>query len=129
MDKYVQNTKTALQRGYSKLDGIFTDKEAWGLFRLAAFGETIGWILLMIGIYFSVKELPGHENVLAVGGSIHGILYIFYVFIIIFAHRSLQWGFWRFTISGAVSTFPFGALIFERWEARRRRLLKIGTST
>lgn len=96
------------------------------LFRLAALLETIGWMLLVTGIVFSVKMLPQHETVLALGGSIHGIFYIFYVFIIIFAHRSLGWGFWRFVVSGAVSTFPFGALAFERWEARRRKIIGRG---
>ena len=114
--------KKRVTKSYSALDGIFSDKEAWLLFRIAALIETIGWILLVTGIIFSVKKLPQHETVLALGGSIHGIFYIFYIFIIIFAHRSLKWGVWRFIVSGAVSTFPFGALIFEQWEARRRRI-------
>lgn len=91
------------------------------LFRMAAFAETISWMLLLTGIYFSVNELPGHDSVLAVSGSIHGIIYIFYVFIVIFAHQSLGWGVWRFIISGLVSSVPFGALIFEIWEAKRRK--------
>ena len=117
----LHNIKEKVAKSYKALDNIFTDKEAWLLFRIAAFLETIGWVLLVTGIVFSVKKLPQHETVLALGGSIHGIFYIFYIFIIIFAHRSLKWGVWRFIFSGAVSTFPFGALLFELWEARRRK--------
>ena len=117
----VHTVKKSLSHAYKSLDGIFSDKEAWLLFKIAALLETIGWILLMTGIIFSIKKLPQHDTVLALGGSIHGIFYIFYIFIIIFAHRSLKWGVWRFIFSGAVSTFPFGALLFELWEARRRK--------
>ena len=119
----LHNIKEKVAKSYKALDNIFTDKEAWLLFRIAAFLETIGWVLLVTGIVFSVKKLPQHETVLALGGSIHGIFYIFYIFIIIFAHRSLKWGVMRFLVSGAVSTFPFGALIFEKWEAHRRKRL------
>jgi integral membrane protein len=119
----LQTFKKRVATSYNALDNIFSDKEAWLLFRIAAILETIGWILLVTGIIFTIKQLPQHETVLALSGSIHGIFYIFYIFIIIFAHRSLKWGVWRFLISGAVSTFPFGALLFEKWEARRRKRL------
>lgn len=118
----MRNIRKQLSRAYEALDNIFTDKEAWMLFRLAAFSETIGWMLLITGILFSHYEWAWHETVLAIGGSIHGIIFVFYTFIIIFAHRSLGWGVWRFIVSGIVSNFPFGALIFEMWESHRRKL-------
>jgi integral membrane protein len=112
-------------KAYNALDNIFTDKEAWGLFRIAAFVETFGWTCLIIGITSVKLQWPQHEAILAVSGSIHGILYIFYIFIVIFAHRSMKWSFWRFLWAGAVSVVPYGALVFEAWVARRRKHGKI----
>jgi integral membrane protein len=106
---------------YDNLKGIFTDKEAWMLFKLAAFLETFGWILLITGILFSHYKWFGYDYALPIAGSVHGILYLFYVFIVFFAHRSMQWSVWRFLVAEAVSNAPFGALIFELWVARRRR--------
>ena len=42
--------KETAKKAYNALDNIFSDKEAWALFRLAAFLETFGWTCLIIGI-------------------------------------------------------------------------------
>jgi integral membrane protein len=113
------------KKAYDILDNIFTDKEAWGLFKLAAFVETFGWMCLLIGIAAVKLQWPHNDVYLAISGSIHGIFYIFYIFIVIFAHRSLHWSKGRFLLAGAVSVVPFGALVFEAWVARRRTLGKV----
>lgn len=121
----MENIKSTAVKAYDTLDNIFSDKEAWGLFRLAAFVETFGWTCLLIAIAAVKLQWPYNETILAISGSIHGIFYIFYVFIVIFAHRSLRWGIWRFLVAGAVSVVPYGALVFEAWVARRRKLGKV----
>jgi integral membrane protein len=113
--------KTLAKRAYAALDGIFTEKEAWLLFRLAAFVETFGWTCLLIGIAAVEWKWPNAKVYIALGGSIHGILYLFYLFIVIFAHRSLKWGVWRFIFAELISVVPYGALVFELWVAHRRR--------
>lgn len=118
-------TVQSIKRLYHELDGIFTDKEAWFLFKVAAFLETIGWTLLIIGILFSYNHWVGYDFILPIAGSIHGIFYLIYIFIVFFGHRSMKWGIWRFLFAEAISTVPFGALIFEQWVARRRRTGKI----
>jgi len=117
--------KPILWRAYSALDNIFTDKEAWTLFKWAAFLETFGWTLLIIGIVFSYNKWAGHDAVLAVAGSIHGIFYIGYLFIVIFGHRSMNWSVWRFIFAELISVVPYGALAFELWVAHRRKTGKI----
>lgn len=114
-----------IKRLYNELDGIFTDGEAWFLFKASAFLETFGWTLLIIGIVFSVERWPGYDWILPVAGSIHGIFYLGYTFIVFFAHRSLRWGVWRFLFAEAISVVPYGALALEWWAARRRRNGKI----
>lgn len=109
------------RRFYDSLNGVFTDKEAWFLFKTSALLETIGWTLLIIGILFSVYKWPLYDYVLPIAGSLHGIFYIMYVLIVFFAHRSMKWSFWRFVVAEAVSVAPFAAWAFEQWVARRRR--------
>ena len=119
------NIKRTIQKAYDALDNIFTDKEAWGLFRIAAFVETFGWTCLIIGILAVKFHWPYGDSYLAVGGSVHGIFYLFYLFIVIFAHRSMKWSPWRFGFAQLISVVPFGALVFEKWVAVRRKKGKI----
>lgn len=112
-------------RAYNALDGIFTDKEAWLLFRIATFLETLGWTCLLIGISSVVWKWPSSNVYIALAGSIHGILYLFYLFIVIFAHRSLKWSVWRFIFAELISVVPYGALMFELWVAHRRKSGKV----
>ena len=115
------NIKATAHKAYAALDGIFTDKEAWGLFRLAAFAETFGWTCLLFAITANVLDWPFADTYIAIGGSIHGILFLFYLFIVVFAHRSLKWGIWRFLFAMAISNVPYGALVFELWVSQRRK--------
>lgn len=117
--------KRIAKRTYDGLDKIFTDKEAWMLFRLAAFVETFGWTCLIFGITAIGLKWPYATTYIALGGSIHGILYLFYLFIVIFTHRSMKWSIWRFVFAEFISVVPYGALVFEWWVARRRKQGKI----
>ena len=119
------NARLLATKAYAGLDGIFTDKEAWGLFRLAAFAETFGWTCLIFAIVASRFEWPFYDTYIALAGSIHGIFFIFYLFIVVFTHRSLKWSVWRFAFAMAISNVPYGALVFELWVARRRKLGKV----
>lgn len=115
------NIKHIATRAYNGLDNIFTDKEAWDLFRLAAVVETFGWTCLILAIISVKLQWPHNDAYLAVAGSVHGILYLFYLFIVIFAHRSMSWSVWRFIFAELISVVPYGALVFEWWVARRRK--------
>jgi integral membrane protein len=109
-------------REYDQLNSIFTDGEAWFLFKTAAYLETLGWILLVTGIAFKILELPGYLYVLPIGGSLHGLFIVIYTLIVFFTHRSMKWGVVRFVIAELASLAPFLALAFELWVARQRRL-------
>ena len=113
------------KNAYDGLDNIFTDKEAWDLFRLAAFVETFGWTCLLISIAAVALKWPYDTTYIAIAGSIHGILYLFYLFIVIFAHRSMRWSIWRFLFAELISVVPYGALGFEYWVSRRRKHGKV----
>lgn len=108
-------------KAYDALEHVFTDKEAWTLFRAAAFAEIFGWTCLLIGIFAVAQDWPRSDAYIAVGGSIHGIFYLFYVFIVIFGHRAMGWSVWRFIFAQLISIVPYGALGFELWVAHKRK--------
>ncbi|MDB5167672.1 MAG: putative rane protein [Candidatus Saccharibacteria bacterium] len=113
--------KYIARKAYEALDGIFTDREAWWLFRAAAFAETFGWTCLIVGIAAVELKWPHDSAYIAIAGSIHGILYLFYLFIVIFGHRALKWSVWRFIFAELISVIPYGALVFELWVSHRRK--------
>ena len=115
------NVKETAHKAYAALEHVFSDKEAWGLFRIAAIVETIGWTCLLIGIAAVKFGWERSDAYIAVGGSIHGIFYLFYVFIVIFGHRAMSWSPWRFGFAQLISIVPYGALVFEFWVAHRRK--------
>jgi integral membrane protein len=112
-----------LHKTYRELDNIFTDREAWFLFRWSAFLETFGWTLLLIGILFQVNKWPGDTWLLPVGGSLHGMFVLAYMMITFFIHRSITptWSIKKLIVAEVISIIPYGALAFELWVAHGRK--------
>lgn len=106
---------------YRQLDGVFTNREAWMLFKTSAILETIGWTLLITGIVFAHFKWPFYDWILPLAGSIHGIFVIGYMLIVFFAHRSMKWSVLRMLVGEAVSVIPYGALVFEQWAIRHKK--------
>lgn len=106
---------------YRQLDGVFTQREAWWLYKGAAYAETITWMGLIFGIVSKVYKWPLYGWTLPILGSIHGLVFIYYLFIVFFAHRSMKWSFWQMLWAEALCNVPFGALVFERYIIRKFR--------
>ena len=104
-----------------KLESIrlFTETEAWGLFRAAAIGEAFGWTVLITGITIQHYHLPGYSFAVPVAGQIHGILFLIYFGILIAVYSSLRWPRKRFLAAVLVGIIPIGTLVFEQWLARK----------
>ena len=98
----------------------FSDREAWVLFRIAAIAEAVGWSQLIVGI--ACKQLPvsWHDTPVAIAGRIHGMLFIAYIMAVLAFGSSLGWSLIKTLIAGLFSVPPYGSLVFEQWEARRR---------
>jgi integral membrane protein len=114
----------AIRQAYLKRVGsaqFFTDSEAWNLFRLAAFGEAFGWTLLICSIVFKHYVTPGNNIPIDIAGQIHGTIFLIYIAAVVVLHPSLRWSPKRTLIAGLFSVPPYGTLVFEQWEARRRR--------
>jgi integral membrane protein len=98
----------------------FTEAEAWGLFRIAAFAEAIGWSLLIIGILLGQYVFVGSRVPVAIAGRVHGTLFLMYIAASILLYPSQRWSKKRTIIAGFASVPPFGSLMFEQWAAHMR---------
>lgn len=94
---------------------FFSEIEAWNLFRFAAFGEAIGWTLLITGIVYKHLQLRNSEQVLTVLGQTHGTLFVGYLFIVLAVSASLGFSRLQFILATAMSVPPYGTLVYEKW--------------
>jgi len=106
---------------------LFTDREAWFLFRLAAFGEAVGWTLLLIGLGLKQFVVHGSDVPVKITGQFHGTLFLLYLVASIILYPSLGWRRRWAVLAVAVSVPPYGSLVFEQVAAylRHRKQLKI----
>ena len=111
---------SGILRGYERFKP-FTEGEAWGMFRLAALGEAVGWTLLIIGILLGKYVLPGNPVPVAIAGRIHGTLFLVYIAAVMVMSPSQGWNLRRTIVAGIASVPPYGSLMFEQWAARKRR--------
>jgi integral membrane protein len=109
-----------LPRSFKQL-AFFDDREAWLIYRLAAFGEAIGWTLLIGGIIYQHYKLPNNHDVLKILGQTHGTLFFAYFAGLLAVARSLGLSKLQFLWALAVSIPPYGTLIFEKYLAHIRR--------
>lgn len=98
---------------------IFTDAEAWALFRLAAYGEAVGWTFLVTGII--LERLTGSHTYVIIGGRVHGMLFFAYLAACVVLYPSLSWSRWRALFALAFSVPPYGTIVFEQWATWTRR--------
>ncbi len=98
----------------------FTEADAWLLFRLAAYGEAVGWALLLAGMAISHYLTPGNDTAVLLAGQTHGMLFLAYLAAAVGLYPSLGWSRLRSLFALAFGVPPFGTLVFELWAARRR---------
>ena len=99
---------------------VFTEDEAWMLFRLAAIAEAVGWTLLIIGIGLSGYVFPDSQAPVKIAGRIHGMLFLLYMASTAL-YPTLRWSRKRATVALLASVPPYGSLLFEMWAGRSRR--------
>jgi integral membrane protein len=99
----------------------FSEAEAWKLYRLAAFGEAVGWALLISGITVRSHHGLGSGVAVPITGQIHGTLFLLYFGVLLAAYTSLRWSRLTFLIAIVAGIPPFGSLVFEQWKSRTRR--------
>lgn len=105
---------------YDKMH-MFTDKEAWGLYKFAAYVEAGFWVFFILTIIYQIVQLPQYESVFAYGRSILGTAYAVYVIFVVLIVRSLEWGFGRFILALLAGALPLGSVVFERTVSSYRK--------
>lgn len=104
---------------------VFTENEAWTLFRLAAIAEACGWSLLVAGIMFE-KYFGSHIPVLLAGRT-HGMVFFLYALAATGLYPSLGWSRKRALVALLASVPPYGSLLFEQWSAHARNTSQFKT--
>ena len=114
---------TLADRLLSGIESIrpFPEEDAWKLYRLVAFGEAIGWTLLIIGIWVRSRHGLGSGVAVPITGQIHGTLFLLYFGILLVTYTSLRWSRLTFLVALLSGVPPYGSLIFEQWRAHTRR--------
>jgi integral membrane protein len=99
----------------------FTDREAWDFFRVAAFGEAIGWTTLISGIVISRYLTHGSTTAVDIAGQIHGTIFLIYLAAVLAFSSSLRWSRKQTLIALLASIPPYGTLVFEKYIAYLRQ--------
>jgi integral membrane protein len=99
----------------------FTEREAWGLFRIIALSEAGGWTILITGILIHRYKLPGHTFAIPLAGQIHGTIFLLYFGILVAVYSSLGWSRKKFILAVIAGVPPYGTLLFEQWAAQKRQ--------
>jgi integral membrane protein len=107
----------------SKLESIkpFTEREAWGLFRISALAEAVGWTTLITAVLINHYKLPGYKIVIPIAGQIHGTFFIIYFGVLAATYTSLGWSRKKFLVAIIAGIPPYGTLIFEQWTSFTRK--------
>ena len=111
-----------IQNWLQKIESIqpFSETEAWGLFRLAAFAEAIGWAILIAGIVIRDAHNFGSGVAVPIAGRIHGMFFLTYFAVLIATSTSLRWRPWQVFAGLLLGVPPFGSLVFEQLMAYGR---------
>lgn len=83
------------------------------LFRKAGVAEGISFLLLLC-IAMPLKYMAGIPEAVKYTGWIHGLLFIYYCYLVIVAGQEYKWSFGRIFLAFLASLLPFGPFIFDR---------------
>lgn len=98
---------------------IVSEREAWFLFKFTAIGEAFSWLLLLIGML--IKYLvPSNGTWVAVGGSIHGMVFLAYFVVVVWLWKVLRFNSATIFTALLVSVVPFGTLLLEQVLSSKR---------
>ena len=87
---------------------------ALGRFRLIGYAEGVSFLLLLC-IAMPIKYLAGNPYPVKVGGWIHGILFIQYMYQAYVVKEEYNWEIKRLLLAVIAAFIPFGPFIFHKW--------------
>lgn len=100
---------------------VFTESEAWMLFRLTAIAEACGWTLLIAGMACGQLLMHGNRDAVLIAGQIHGTFFCMYALAATGLYPTLGWSRKLSFVALLASLPPYGSLVFEQWAQHKRR--------
>ncbi len=89
----------------------FKMNDAFSSFRMIAFFEGSSYVLLLFTMILKYRfDIPEPNLVV---GMAHGVLFIAYVLILLFAARQKRWGLGKISLAFILSLVPFGTFYGE----------------
>lgn len=85
--------------------------DAFSAFRVVAFFEGSSYILLLFTMLLKYRFNMPEPNMVV--GMAHGVLFIAYVIILLFAARQMRWKLGKMTFAFVLSLVPFGTFYGE----------------
>ncbi|WP_150307754.1 DUF3817 domain-containing protein [Planctomonas psychrotolerans] len=92
-----------------------------GLYRTVAVAEAITWALLLGGMLIKYVLVGGEPGDIAVrvGGFLHGLVFLAYVFTAVLVGLHQRWGARLTALAVGTAVVPFATIPFDRWLERR----------
>lgn len=88
------------------------------LFRALAFAEAVTWTLLLAGMFAKYVLKIGELGV-AIGGPVHGLVFLAYCFVVVLVAIDQHWGLPSTAVGLMSAVVPFATVWFEKWATRR----------
>ena len=87
-------------------------KSALGRFRIVALAEGASYVLLL-GVAMPMKYMLDIPIAVRIVGSIHGFLFVVYVFALLSAALTQRWSILKSVVAFIASMIPLGAFLFD----------------
>ena len=91
-------------------------------FRAIGTAEGISFLVLL-GVAMPLKYMMDMPKAVTYVGWVHGILFVWYCYMVIEAGQALKWKFGRIFLAFLASLLPFGPFLFDRWFLRKKHFL------
>jgi integral membrane protein len=92
--------------------GLVMLKSALGRFRIVALAEGASYILLL-GVAMPLKYMMDMPLAVRIVGSLHGFLFVVYIFALLSAALTQRWSIVKSAIAFIASVIPLGAFLFD----------------
>jgi integral membrane protein len=87
-------------------------------FRAIGTAEGISFLVLL-GVAMPLKYMMDMPKAVTYIGWIHGVLFVWYCYMVIEAGQALKWKFGRIFLAFLASLLPLGPFLFDRWFLRK----------
>ncbi|MBC6492019.1 DUF3817 domain-containing protein [Flavihumibacter stibioxidans] len=88
------------------------------MFRKVGVAEGISFLLLL-GIAMPLKYMAGIPQAVTYIGWAHGVLFVWYCYLVIMAGQEDNWKFGKIFLAFLAALLPLGPFLFHRWFLKR----------